>query len=86
LGVRVPPGLPKLLQALQNGLVMKNVVQFLSEVKIELGKVVWPSIDEWIGSTIVVLFLVLISSIYLAPLDFGFSKIASYIFKSYRAY
>lgn len=34
---------------------MKDVVQFLAEVKNELGKVVWPKVDEWIGSTIIMI-------------------------------
>jgi len=65
---------------------MNNIVQFLSEVRVELNKVIWPKYDEWIGSTIVVLFLVLVFSLYLGFLDFGFSKIAGIIFKSYGSY
>jgi preprotein translocase SecE subunit len=65
---------------------MKNIVQFLSEVRIELNKVIWPKYDDWIGSTIIVLFLVLVFSLYLGFLDFGFSKLASIIFKSYSSY
>jgi preprotein translocase subunit SecE len=65
---------------------MKDIVQFLSEVRIELNKVVWPKYDDWIGSTIIVLVLVLIFALFLGLIDFGFSKIASYIFKTYGSF
>jgi preprotein translocase subunit SecE len=67
-------------------LVMKDIVQFLSEVRLELGKVIWPKYDDWVGSTIIVLFLVAIFSLYLGLIDFGFSKLANFIFKSYGSY
>ena len=65
---------------------MKDIVQFLSEVRIELGKVIWPKYEEWVGSTIVMLVLVLLFSLYLGVIDFGFSKLAGYIFKAYSNY
>lgn len=65
---------------------MNNFVQFLSEVKVELAKVVWPKFDDWVGSTIIVLVLTIIFAIYLGFLDFGFSKLAAMIFKSYGAH
>lgn len=62
---------------------MKDIVQFLGEVRIELNKVVWPKYDEWIGSTIIVLILVAIFALYLGLVDFGLSKLMGFIFKSY---
>ncbi len=62
---------------------MKNIVQFLGEVRLELNKVVWPKYDEWVGSTIIVLILVAIFALYLGFVDFGFSKLMGFIFKSY---
>ncbi|MFZ5954040.1 MAG: preprotein translocase subunit SecE [Candidatus Dependentiae bacterium] len=62
---------------------MKDVVQFLAEVKNELGKVVWPKVDEWIGSTIIMIILVFACALYLGAVDFGLSKLAGLIFKSY---
>ncbi|MCJ7538592.1 MAG: preprotein translocase subunit SecE [Desulfobacterales bacterium] len=50
-------------------------VQFLREVKIELKKVVWPSRKQTIGSTVVVLILVMIISLFLGMVDFGLSSI-----------
>jgi preprotein translocase subunit SecE len=65
---------------------MKDIVQFLSEVRVELHKVVWPKYDDWVGSTIIVLLLVVIFALYLGFIDFGFSKLASFIFKSYGSF
>jgi preprotein translocase subunit SecE len=62
---------------------MKDIVQFLSEVRIELNKVIWPKYDDWVGSTIIVLVLTAIFALYLGLIDFGLSKLASYIFKVY---
>ena len=50
-------------------------VQFLREVKIELKKVVWPSRKQTIGSTIVVLILTMIISLFLGVVDLGLSSI-----------
>jgi preprotein translocase subunit SecE len=61
----------------------KDTVQFLHEVKVELGKVIWPKFDELVGSTIVVLLLVCVFAVYLGVLDFGFEALAVYIFKHY---
>lgn len=62
---------------------MKDLVQFFGEVRVELGKVIWPKYDDWVGSTIIVIILVTIFAIYLGIIDFGFSKLAGLIFKSY---
>jgi preprotein translocase subunit SecE len=69
-----------------NGSVMKDIVQFLGEVRTELNKVEWPKYDDWVGSTIIVLILVVIFALYLGLIDFGFAKIASFIFKSYGSF
>lgn len=58
-----------------------TVGQFLHEVRVELSKVMWPSFDEFIGSTIVVLFLVAIFAIYLGALDAIFYWLAHYVLK-----
>ncbi len=62
---------------------MKDVVQFLKEVRLELGKVVWPKFDEWIGATIIVLVLVIIFAIFLGVVDFCFSSLAKYLISQY---
>ena len=59
---------------------MKNITQFFSEVSVELSKIIWPSLDELIGSIIVVLILVVAFSVYLGVIDFVFYRLAQQIF------
>jgi preprotein translocase subunit SecE len=67
-------------------MAVKNVVQFFHEVKIELSKVEWPSFDEWVGSTIIVLFLVGVFAVYLGVIDFGFSRLAAYAIRMFSGF
>ena len=62
---------------------MINAIQFFKQVRSELSKVVWPKFDDWIGSTVVVLFLVAVFAVYLGSLDFILNKIAQSIFSYY---
>ena len=50
-------------------------MQFLREVKVELKKVTWPSRKQTIGSTAVVLALVMIISLFLGVVDVGLSNL-----------
>lgn len=50
-------------------------LQFLREVKMELQKVTWPSRKQTIGSTAVVIILVIIISVFLGVVDLGLSNI-----------
>jgi preprotein translocase subunit SecE len=50
-------------------------IQFLREVKIELKKVTWPSRKQTMGSTLVVIILVMIISMFLGVIDFSLSKL-----------
>lgn len=49
-------------------------VQFLREVKAELKKVTWPSRKQTIGSTLVVIVVVMIISFFLGIVDIGLSS------------
>jgi len=60
---------------------MKDIGKFLGEVKLEMSRVVWPKKDEFIGSTIVVVFLVTVLSIYLWVVDKGFDLLMKYLMK-----
>ena len=46
-----------------------NTKQFLSDVKAEVKKVSFPSREETIGSTLVVIVFCLVMSIYLSVVD-----------------
>ncbi len=48
---------------------MKNVVQFLREVRVELSRIEWPSTQEWVGSTIIVLVVVAAFAVFLGVVD-----------------
>jgi preprotein translocase subunit SecE len=50
-------------------------MQFLREVKVELKKVTWPSRKQTIGSTAVVLALVMLISLFLGVVDVGLSNL-----------
>lgn len=56
-----------------------NWIQFLREVKVELTKVTWPSKQQTIGSTAVVIVFVFIISIFLGVVDLGLSSLVRLI-------
>jgi len=55
--------------------LLTKTTQFLREVKVELKKVTWPSRKQTIGSTAVVIALVMIISLFLGVVDFGISSL-----------
>lgn len=52
-----------------------KAVQFLREVRAELKKVTWPSRKQTVGSTVVVIILVMIISFFLGAVDIGLSSL-----------
>lgn len=60
---------------------MKEIVQFFKEVRIEFSKVVWPKTSEFVGTTIIVLVLVLFFSLYLTAVDTLCTKSIGAIFR-----
>jgi preprotein translocase subunit SecE len=65
---RVAPAKPK-------ANFINDSVQFLREVKIELKKVTWPSRKQTIGSTAVVIVVIILISIFLGSVDIGLSSL-----------
>ncbi len=59
--------------------MFKKIKDFFKEVKIELKKVVFPSRDEVIGSTKVVVVLVLIMAAFLGGIDLLLSKLVGMV-------
>jgi preprotein translocase subunit SecE len=55
--------------------LVNKVKGFFNEVKIEIKKVVFPSRDELMGSTWVVIVTVLVISMFLGLVDLGLSKL-----------
>jgi len=58
-----------------NNKYVDQALQFLREVKVELRKVAWPSRKQAMGSTIVVVMLVLLVSFFLGIVDIGLSSL-----------
>jgi preprotein translocase subunit SecE len=54
-------------------------VQFLREVRVELRKVTWPSRKQTVGSTVVVIVLVLLISAFLGLVDMGLSGLINMV-------
>jgi preprotein translocase subunit SecE len=65
----------KTLQDKEKNSYLDTMLQFLREVKIELKKVTWPSRKQTIGSTVVVIILVIIISLFLGVVDIGLSSL-----------
>jgi len=76
----VRPAEPQRKKSVVSKLVTDNhfigkSLQFLREVKVELKKVTWPSRKQTMGSTLVVIILVMIISLFLGVVDVGLSGI-----------
>lgn len=55
--------------------MIEKIKQFFREVKIETGKVVFPTKDELLGSTWVVIITIFLVSIFLGVVDLGLTEI-----------
>jgi preprotein translocase subunit SecE len=62
--------------------VLTRAVQFLREVKIELKKVTWPTRKQTMGSTMVVIVLVMIISLFLGLVDLSLSAVVRAVFRT----
>lgn len=58
-----------------------KITNFFSEVTVELKKVSWPTKNELIGSTSVVIISVAIMALYIGICDFIFSKAIHLVIK-----
>jgi preprotein translocase subunit SecE len=54
---------------------MQKITMFFESVKIELGKVTWPTRKETVATTSVVVIIVFLISIYLGACDIVLSKL-----------
>ena len=84
LGVQVPPGLPvfpnvKADDMEKYKLLFDRAVQFLTQAKTELKKVVWPTRKQTLASTGVVMVIVSISALYLGVIDLILAKLVKFI-------
>lgn len=73
MGVRVPPGL--------RFKMIGKAKRFLKDVKVEFLKVSWPTKDELIGSTMVVIVISVITAIFIGVVDHLLAIVISFIIK-----
>jgi preprotein translocase subunit SecE len=74
LGVRVPPVLP-------GEFMFNKIAKYFKETKLELAKVAWPSRIELRDSTIVVIILSVLLSVFIGVVDYALSKASTFIFR-----
>jgi preprotein translocase subunit SecE len=61
--------------------VLEKAKNFLDEVKIELGKVTWPSRKETISTAWVVIVIIVLISLYLGACDIILAKLLRLILR-----
>lgn len=54
---------------------MNKLVTFLQEVKAEMSKVIWPTRQEMVVYTLVVIGLSAVLALFLGVVDFGFQAL-----------
>ncbi len=59
--------------------MLDKTTQFLSNVKIELTKVTWPTRKDTYSSTMVVIVLVLVVAVFLWVVDSALSTVIRYL-------
>jgi preprotein translocase subunit SecE len=76
LGVRVPLGLPFYHN---RGSVMQKIIGYLNEVKSEMSKVSWPTKDELVQTTSLVVTFSLVLSVIIWGFDQVISKLVGFL-------
>jgi len=61
--------------------MFERVSRFLKEVRAELGKVTWPTRDELVSSTGVVIMFSLAFALFLGLFDMFFTKMATLLMR-----
>ena len=60
---------------------MKKLVQYFTNVRVELSRVQWPTLNDFVGATIVVIFIVALFTVFFGVVDKAISVMAQYIFR-----
>jgi preprotein translocase subunit SecE len=61
--------------------MFERLKKFLKEVRIELGKVTWPTASELRGSTGVVIATVLIFTVFIGLVNYGLERIVGLLLR-----
>jgi len=59
--------------------VIGKIRAFLDDVKVEMKKVTWPTMNQTKGSTVVVILTVIAIAIYFGVVDFFLSKMIHFV-------
>ena len=62
-------------------IMIEKIKQFFREVKVEVHKVVYPSREELIGSTWVVIVTVVVISLFLGVVDLSLTKLVGMVIR-----
>jgi len=62
---------------------MPKIISFLNEVKEELAKVAWPTREQIIRYTVLVIIVSVVVGVFLGGLDYILTGITAYILKHY---
>ena len=60
---------------------LENVKEYITEVSVELKKTTFPSREQTMGSSVVVIVMVLFMSLFLALADFVLAKLVGVILR-----
>jgi preprotein translocase subunit SecE len=77
MGVRIPPPLP--LRTRGRIEMLTRVREFTQDVLVEFRKVTWPSRQELINSTVVVIVVTVVLAFFLGGVDIGLTKLVERI-------
>lgn len=61
--------------------ILSKAVNFLTEVRVELTKVSWSTREEVLGSTMVVIVITGIMTVFIFAVDIGLSRALNFLFK-----
>lgn len=58
-----------------------KILDFLSEVRVELTKVVWPTRDQTIRLTFIVILITVMVAFFVGGIDYLLTNISSYLYR-----
>ena len=61
--------------------IIAKPINFLKEVKTQLVKVSWPTREELIGATAVVIFITIVAAIFVGIIDLVLTRLVSLLFR-----
>ncbi len=80
-GVDRPASRPSRFQIPRLPRLWSVAAQFLREVRAEMDRVAWPDRQTVIASTLVVVFVLVVTAMYLAGWDYLFAELFAYLFR-----